>query len=334
MALQIRSWQIIDGKPQPVASSLAAEGRYEKLDLETWIAADSDLIASDLMIIGRQVMTESGPLDLLAVDRDGNIVICELKRAQLPRDALVQAIDYASDVATWSVERLSEICAQYGKKPLLTAFAERFPDVDLEAITINESQRIILVGFEMGPALERMLSWLANNFAVPANAVILAYSRTKSGDELVTRTAIFSEEVEEQRTRIRKFQFPISDTPGTYAPDDLRSQLKSYLTSRSWSSYRIGSVMLPVLLEHGEVSRDQLRQEIVSRGAAENLRDAGHFLSLISQQFSSEANDFLRQVVSYEKSNGWKKISYALRTDYRELVAELLHDLGDLPKPD
>ena len=50
-------------------------------------------------------------------------IIIELKRDKLPRVALAQAIDYASDVANWSIDKIGEICAkhtEYSLEDLLT----------------------------------------------------------------------------------------------------------------------------------------------------------------------------------------------------------------------
>lgn len=93
------------------------------------------------------MQTRSGPIDLLGIDSSGNTVIVELKRDELPRECLAQAIDYASDVAGWTVERLREISLTYLKKTLELAFSEAFPDADIESLSINSTQRIVLVGF-------------------------------------------------------------------------------------------------------------------------------------------------------------------------------------------
>jgi RecB family endonuclease NucS len=115
MGTEIKTWQIVDGKLVLIDTSLEDEGRNEPYDLEPWLASNPEIIGPDIMVIGRQVTTKSGPIDLLAIDRSGNIVIIELKRAELPREALAQAIDYASDVAEWTVERLSAVCSNYCK---------------------------------------------------------------------------------------------------------------------------------------------------------------------------------------------------------------------------
>jgi RecB family endonuclease NucS len=70
----------VNGKPKPMHSSLAEEGRTEQRDLESWIAVDPEMVGQDLVLIGRQVQTKSGPLDLLAIDRSGALVVIELKR--------------------------------------------------------------------------------------------------------------------------------------------------------------------------------------------------------------------------------------------------------------
>jgi hypothetical protein len=153
MGTEIKSWQIIDGKLVAIDSALKNEGRTEPYDLEPWLASNPEIIGSDIMIIGRQVMTKSGPIDLLGIDRSGNTVTIEIKRAELPRESLAQAVDYASDVAEWTVERLSEVCSNYTKKTLQEAFNEAFPDADLEGLNLNNTQRIVLVGFSIEASL-------------------------------------------------------------------------------------------------------------------------------------------------------------------------------------
>lgn len=331
MSTEIKTWQVIDGKLQPVKTSLAAARRREAEDLEEWIASQPAIIGTGITIIGRQVATKSGVLDLLGIDKNGNTVIIELKRDKLPREALAQAIDYASDVAGWSVERLSKVCAQYTGKSIEDHMMESFPDVSLENLNINEVQRIVLVGFGIESALERMINWLSEAYGVQINAVLLQYVRTASGDELLNRVSVISEEIEEQRSQHRKFQIPMSDEPGTYPQEVLKQKLKQYLQQDLLSAKRMRKVLFPVLLRDGKVTREQLKNEFVKMGEATTERDAGYFLSLISQQIGMAKNDFLRQVVGYEyhPDMPWMKESYFLREEYRDLVHEILAELSD-----
>ncbi len=330
MSTEIKTWQVVDGKLQPVDSGLVDTGRKEYADLETWVASNPAIVSADITFVGRQVITKSGPLDLLGIDNHGNVVIVELKRDMLPREALAQAIDYASDIAEWSVERLSEICTQYTGKNLEEHLVQSFPDIDLENININESQRIFLVGFGIEGALERMVNWLSKSYDVSVNAIVLKYVRTRKGDELLTRVAVISEEVEKQRVeKKKKFQIAMSDVPGNYPDDELRQKVAQYLSSGLWSSQRLRKVVIPVLLRDGKATREQLKEEFVRVGMADNVNQAGYFLSLISQQMGLAKNDFLRQVIGYElhPNHPWLKEVYFVKEEYRGLLEETLREI-------
>jgi len=329
MATRIQTWQIIDAQLQQIETTLSDVGRTETYDLEKWVASNPSIIGQDIMIIGRQVQTSSGPLDLLAIDKSGTLVIVELKRDTLPREALAQAVDYASDVSTWSIDKLSEVCTKFTSKSLEDSISEGFPDINLENLNINESQRIILVGFAIESSLERMINWLSDSFNVDINAVVLHYVRTSSGDELLTKTTIISDGVVEQRGKSRRLRIPMSDEPGQYKEQELRMLLAKYLSQEMVSAQRIRDVLLPVCLSNEVVRREQLKQELVSRGAADDTSKAGYFLTVISGQIGMEKNDFLRQVIGYEyPTYSWEKDNYHIRQGYRDLVNDVLCELN------
>lgn len=325
MATEIKAWEIVGGLLNPIESRLAEQGRTEALDLEAWLASDPSVIRPGLKVIGRQVLTRSGPLDLLAIDRSGNLVIIELKRDQLPREALAQAIDYASDIATWSIDKIREVCAKYTGKSFEDVFVDAFPDIDLTVLKINEEQRIILVGFSIESSLERMIEWLSTGYGVVINAVILKYLRTSAGNEIVTRTAIISEEAEESRTKARKFTIPMSDEPGTYSEDQLRKLITDYLSQDLFTAQRIRDVLLPACLERNRITRDELKQEFVRHNAVSDPSKVGYVLSLVSSQVGMQKNDFLWQVIGYEyPNNSWEKDNYHIRPEYRDFVRDVL----------
>lgn len=329
MATDIQTWEIVSGTLRPIATALSDHGRTEAYDLEAWIASDPSILRPGLRIIGRQVMTRSGPMDLLAIDRTGDLYVIELKRDRLPREALAQAIDYASDVQSWSPEKISEIAMRFTKQSLEELFDETFPDTDLGSLQINESQRILLVGFALDPALERMIEWLSEQYGVGINAVILKYVRTSTGTEILTKTAILSEEIEEERVRKKKFTIPTSDEPGEYPPDQLRHLLATYLSQSGVTVQRIRDVLLPVSLDREVVTREELKQELVRRQIVGDPTKAGYALSVLSLQVGMLKNDFLRQILSYEyPTYRWEKDNYRLRPEYKQLVTEVLQGLS------
>ena len=321
MASEIKSWQIIDGKLETLESSLAKDGKKEKEHLEQWIKSNPQILGDDIVIIGEQVWTDSGPLDFLGIDQGGNAVIVELKRDRLPREALTQAIDYASDVARWEIERFRDICKAYSKQNLEDLLQQKFKDISIEDLTINQSQRLLLVGTAVDGSLGRMIEWLSDNYNLGINAILLHYAKTRQGDAILSRMAIIPEEIEKQNANKGKFQ--MSDLPGTYDPETLELKLREYLSNDLWSSRRIRDYFLPTLLGKGKMTREQLRKEFVRLNAAEDERQAGSFLALISGQLGFKWNDYLRQVIQYETANG-QKDNFKVRDEYRDLVAKVL----------
>jgi hypothetical protein len=335
MGTKIKTWEIREGRPVAIESKLSDGGRTEALDLEAWIEADPSIVRPGLLLIGRQVMTSSGPLDLLAVDRSGDLVIIELKRGRLPREALAQAIDYASDLATWSIDKISEVCVKYTGESLEDMFSSTFPEVDIETTKINDRQRIVLVGFGAETALERMVEWLSDNYGVSINAVILKYVKTAAGSETLTRTAVISEDLEEKRSRDKKFTIAMSDDPGRYSEDELRRLLLDYLSQDLITAQRIRDVLIPACLKRDKLSRDELKEEFLRQNPDVQPNKAGFSLSVISGQMGMKKNDFLRQVIGYEyPTYEWEKDNYFLRPEYRQLVIEVLSSIrGDAGPP-
>ena len=64
--------------------------------LEGTLVNHPDMLDPGLTLVGRQTRTDDGWLDLLGVDEDGRLVVFELKRGTLSRDAVAQVIEYAS----------------------------------------------------------------------------------------------------------------------------------------------------------------------------------------------------------------------------------------------
>jgi len=120
--------------------------------LEDWLAANPDGIVEDgeLLLIGRQVTTNLGTtIDLLALDRQGNVVVLELKRDRTPRDTLAQALEYASfaEGLDWN-ELESILCSYINDESVNLADYHRhyFELADHDAVSFNKDQRIVILG--------------------------------------------------------------------------------------------------------------------------------------------------------------------------------------------
>ena len=325
MATEIKTWEIIDGKLRPIDITLEENQRKEREDLEKWILTNPAILGEDIALIGEQVQTKKNYMDFLGIDLNGNTVIVELKRNKLPREIISQVIDYASDVSSWDIDKLGEVCRGFTSKSLEDYLAESFNELNLEDIVINNNQRLLLVGFGIDEATSRMIEWLSINFNVSVNAVILNYSKTSSENELLSRTVIIPEEIEQQKANRKKFTIEMSNEPGNYENDKLKELLIKYLSKDLHSARRLRETILPALLKNQTLTRNDLLKEIVKSGEAKTESEAGYFMSLISSQLGHKWKDYLRQVIEYSFPNyEWEKDNFKIREGYVELVQEIL----------
>jgi len=62
MATEIKAWQIVNGDLEAIDVTMVKAGRKEAEDLEQWIKSHPVILGQNIVIIGEQVPTKSGPL--------------------------------------------------------------------------------------------------------------------------------------------------------------------------------------------------------------------------------------------------------------------------------
>ena len=189
MPIELGIWRMGDELQRLEPSALDSESRLEDL-----LEQDPGVVDKDLLIIGRQVLTAFGKkLDLLGVNADGELVVIELKRDRTPRDVVAQVLDYGLWVKRLSHDEITEIYDEHASAvsdgsdslEFEEAFSQKFGAGPPEAL--NESHRLIVVASELDPATERIISYLAQDYGVPINAVFFQHFEDE-GKEYLTRT--------------------------------------------------------------------------------------------------------------------------------------------------
>ena len=160
---EVKIWAIESSGVVELASAEKAE--TEK-SLEDTLVSNPELLEENLTLVGRQTLTQGGQLDLLGVDEDGRLVVFELKRGTLSRDAVAQVIDYTSALTAMGLDRLVEhIDARSGEQGIQKIenleewYTNRFPDGDLALLL---RPRMVLVGLGADDTTSRMVEFLAN----------------------------------------------------------------------------------------------------------------------------------------------------------------------------
>ena len=80
---------------------------WERTHIQEWIRSHPEILGEDLLIVSMEFDRFKGSrdrLDLLAVDRQGKLVVVELKRSSFADYADLQSIRYAAMVSTMTIE--------------------------------------------------------------------------------------------------------------------------------------------------------------------------------------------------------------------------------------
>lgn len=193
MATVLRAWSISEDRLVEIPELRADEQGLVEQKLEDWLASEPAAIQDNLLIIGRQVQTTSGPLDLLGLTADGKIVVVELKRDRAPRETVAQAIDYASWIAAQTAEDVKSIARDYLKGPLEDAFKERFGGESLPELQLS-SPGILVVASRLDASTERMIEFLSEQHGMDIDGLVFRYIRLSDGAEVLVRSSVVSEE--------------------------------------------------------------------------------------------------------------------------------------------
>jgi hypothetical protein len=152
--------------------SFSSLGFRERDHLQEWIAKLPECLGEELLIIQKEFSGFSDTmerLDLLALDKQGSLVIIENKLDDTGRDVTWQALKYASYCSRLSKDNLRKIYQEHldkqGKGEKAEDKISDFLDgMDYEEIALNKgvSQRIILIAANFRKEVTSTVLWLMN----------------------------------------------------------------------------------------------------------------------------------------------------------------------------
>lgn len=149
-------------------TSFNSEGILERQHLQSTLKRQIDVIAPNCLVISEEFSEWSGSqrrIDLLAIDKEGNLVVIELKRTETGEHMELQALRYAAMVSTLTFSRAVEIYQKY----LVSIDSEDNAEGKLlEFLGWEEQQeddfaldvRIILVSSNFSKELTTSVMWL------------------------------------------------------------------------------------------------------------------------------------------------------------------------------
>lgn len=146
-------------------------GLRERSNLQEWIANHPVALGEELLVIQKEFAgfaDTAERLDLLALDKRGNLVIIENKLDDSGRDVTWQALKYASYCSSLSKEQIRSIFQRYldlhSPGTLAADRLTEFFQAEYEELELNPgvSQRIMLIAGSFRKEVTSTVLWLMN----------------------------------------------------------------------------------------------------------------------------------------------------------------------------
>lgn len=155
-----------------IQKSFSELGFKERENLQVWLENNPEALGEELLIIQKEFSGFSDTkerLDLLAIDKQGNLVVIENKLDDSGRDVTWQVLKYASYCSSLSKEQVKGIYQEYldrnGKSERAEdKLSEFFDSDDYEELLLNKglTQRIIMVSGNFRKEVTSTVLWLLN----------------------------------------------------------------------------------------------------------------------------------------------------------------------------
>lgn len=158
----------------------------EREDFQEWAIEEPRVLGEDLLVVTSEYAKFADlreRLDIMAIDREGKLVVAELKRDKADRTTDLQAIKYASYCATLTAEEVQQDYRAFwnerdGNDLTPEEVGERFAEFLSESVLddvpymddgwanfeLDDTPRILLVAGSFGPEITSPVMWLIEEY--------------------------------------------------------------------------------------------------------------------------------------------------------------------------
>ena len=151
-------------------TDLKSHNILERQHIEKWVESYPDILGEELLIIATEYDKfdkTNERLDLLAIDKDGNLAVIELKRDDSGKNVELQAIKYAAYCSTLALSDVVKIYHKYllgNSSRSINEDEAKKQIVDFinndEFEELSDKPRIIIVSKEYRPEVTASVLWL------------------------------------------------------------------------------------------------------------------------------------------------------------------------------
>lgn len=309
----------------------------ERFDIQEWIAGTPEILGEPLIIISKELILPSGRrLDLLAVDKDGALVVIELKRDNSGSDAEWQAIKYASYCSSFSHDEIYKHFAEYLGTGSDDAQVKIEEFINCEPADLNQRQRIILVAKEFHSEVISAVLWLRES-ELDIECVRLTPYFDQKGELFINPEIIIplpeakdyiqkKESKQKEQKQPGKSSFSLERS--NLEPGELKNKIIESLTRPSDLTPRFRAFLEIIIQEDRIYNRDEVKQGLYEAGVGNDIGQSGRYLSNISQFLTKKSNPHLRQAIEFETggTHGETKDNYHIISEHRNLIHQALEE--------
>lgn len=194
-------------------TDFASHKIMERQDIEKWVEDNPDILGEELLIITTEYDKfdkTKERLDLLALDKNGKLVIVELKRDDSGKYVELQAIKYAAYCSTLTLDQITASRKEYLSKKKGTISEDEIKNEITDFIRmedfekIDDKPRIILVSKEFRSEVTASVLWL-RKFGVDISCIKLTpYKIDDENIGLVSTKIIPLPEAEEYQIKVEE----------------------------------------------------------------------------------------------------------------------------------
>jgi hypothetical protein len=309
----------------------------ERFDIQEWISGTPEILGEPLLIISKELFLPSGRrLDLLAVDKEGALVVIELKRDNSGSDVDWQAIKYASYCSSFSHDEIYKHFAEYLGTDGDDSQVKIEGFINSEPEDLNQRQRIILVAKEFHSEVISAVLWLRES-EIDIECIRLTPYFDQKGELFINPEIIIplpeakdyiqkKESKQKELKQSGKSSFSLEKS--NLEPEELKIRIVESLTRDSDLTPRFRAFLEIISQEDIVYNRDEVKQGLYEAGVGNDIGQSGRYLSNISQFLTKKSNPHLRQVVEFESggTHGETKDNYHIVSEYRDLIQLALEE--------
>lgn len=196
------------------ATDFAAEGIWERRDLQRVLRNNIDAIDDTLLVVAEEFGDFEGSgrrIDLLCVDREARLVVVELKRTSDGGHMELQALRYAAMVSAMTFDQLAEIFHRHlartapdNAEHARRALAEWLDEAGGEDAVLSGEVRIVLIAAGFGTEITTTVLWLNEVYNLDITCVRVVPHRVAGRLLLDVSQLIPLPEAEEFTVKLRR----------------------------------------------------------------------------------------------------------------------------------